>query len=327
MLWLSESDVEALVDPPSLVDAIDAAFAAFAHGALDNPPQTRIDDHGRGANYVAFPAYWAERNLFCVKVLAGVDANRGRGLPFLQSTNVLVDAGNGVPLALVSSAALTGWRTAATSAVALRRLAGPGRRTLGILGTGLQGRTHLHTLTAMHAFEEVIVCSPSGAADRAAALIAAAPRRFAAEATTSVDRVVDRADVLVTATSSAEPLFSPDRVRYGTLVLTAGKFRPGATEVPAGLCARAAMLVVDMPERFRGHWSHDTGPRLAQRELDRVMGLGEICAGTIPSPSADGIVLFFSEGMAMQDAVATRLVYDAALRAGAGLVLPSSTIG
>jgi len=122
VLWLSEEDVETLVEPLALVDAIERAFVAFHHGVLANPQQTRIDDTARGANYVAFPSYWADRDLFCVKVLAGIDANRSRGLPFLHSINVLVDAATGVPAAVIASAGLTGWRTAATSGVALRHL-------------------------------------------------------------------------------------------------------------------------------------------------------------------------------------------------------------
>jgi len=314
MLWLCERDVRRLIDRDALIAAVADAFRDLARGAVVNPPQTRIDDVARRSNFVAFPSYIADRGIYAVKVLGASERNPGDGLPFIHAVNVLVDAEHARPVAIIDAGFLTGCRTAATSAVALQMLR-PGRGgTLGLLGTGLQARAHLEFLPRVRQFARILVCSPSGVRARAETLAAQAGAPV--EAASSVADVLAQSDVVLTATHAGTPLFAAEAVRPECCVLVVGKFRPGATEVPPGLVARAGTVVVDQPARFLSHWQERDGDGLPADALARIRSLGDILvAGTAP---AAGLSVFFSEGMAMEDAVASQLIYDRAVAAGLG---------
>jgi ornithine cyclodeaminase/alanine dehydrogenase-like protein (mu-crystallin family) len=313
MLWIPERDVRRAVEPDRLIAAIAEAFIALARGEIVNPPQTRIDDAARASNYVAFPAYLPGRNAYAVKVLGANERNPARGLPFIHALNVLLDAEEARPVAIIESGYLTGCRTAATSAVALRALGGDGG-TLGVLGTGLQARLHLEFLPRVRRFDRLLVCSPSGAHERAAALAAS----LGAAPATSVDELVAASDVLVTATNAARPLFAAAQLRDGARVLVVGKFRPGATEVPVELTERVATLLIDQPARFLAHWRRGAASDLSPAALARIAVLGELLAAPPSHPAARCPCLFISEGMAMEDAVASLLVHERALELGLG---------
>ena len=307
MLWLSEADVESVLDPRLLVAGIEEVFTEYGRGTVVNPRETRIDDYDLPANFVAFPAYVPTMGTYAVKVLAGNDRNPARGLPFIHAVVVLLDTDTGEILAVMEARYLTACRTAATSAVATGVLAKPDATCLGILGTGIQGRLHLRVLPLARAFRTVRICSPSGAHERVEAMAEEAGARFGAElrviACHSVADVVREADVLTTATNSRVPLFENDLLAGDCHVNVVGGFRPGATEIPPRLMSRARTVVSDHAPRFRGHWQGDANPGFDRRVLDSVTSLAEVLATDDPTLEARGISLFISEGLAMEDAV------------------------
>ena len=322
MLWLSESDVESVLDPGLLVTGIEEVFTLYGRGKAVNPRETRIDDYDLPANFVAFPAYIPTMHSFAVKVLAGNDRNPERGLPFIHAVIVLLDTKTGVALAIMEARYLTACRTAATSAVATKFLAKPDATRLGILGTGIQGRLHLEVLPLTRAFDTVHICSPSGGTNRAEAMAEKADTAFGGRprvvACGSVADVVRGAGVLVTATNARVPLFEDDLIVGDCHVNVIGCFRPGAMEIPPQLMSRARSVVADQVERFRDHWGSEATLEFDRRALNVVTSLAEAIARDRTKPAPGGLSLFMSEGMAMEDAIAARLVYERAIEAGVG---------
>lgn len=312
-VWIADALADALLPRHKLVERLLAALAALGRGEVVNPPQTRIDEAGRHANFVVFPVLWPQGGVYCVKVLAGVEENPARGLPFLRSTNLLVDITDGSLRAVVESTTLTALRTAAASAVALGLLGAPDRgATLSVIGTGRVARAHVEILRATVAgLSRVLIASARGSHARAAATAAA----LCAEAVTVAD-AVRRADVLVTATTSVHPVFDVSDVAPDAVVLTTGGFRPGRTEIPLALIDQAATLLSDLPSRLLAHWTDAQGTKPAWGA--RALSLTDLASGAIPPVPRTGLRLFLSEGLAVEDAVATLLVVEAAERTGAG---------
>jgi ornithine cyclodeaminase/alanine dehydrogenase-like protein (mu-crystallin family) len=322
LLWLSETDVKSVLDPGLLVAGIEKVFTEYGRGKAVNPKETRIDDYDLPANFVAFPAYLPTMHTYAVKVLAGNDRNPARGMPFIHAVVVLLAAETGEILAVMEARYLTACRTAATSAVATKVLAKPDATCLGILGTGIQGRLHLEVVPLTRAFHTVQVCSPSGGTDRAKAMAEEAGAKFGGKprvvACRSVVDVVRKADVLITATNSRVPLFEDDLVVRDCHVNVVGCFRPGAMEIPPRLMSRARSVVADQVQRFQGHWESEANLEFDRHVLDSVTSLAEAVTHDQTNPHPGGLSLFMSEGMAMEDAVAARLVYERAIEAGVG---------
>lgn len=155
LLYLSREDVEGLgLAMTKVIDLLDIAFREKAAGRVEMPPKPGI--HPGPDNFVhAMPAFIPSLRSAGMKWVSGFPQNPGRGLPYISGLIVLNDVETGLPYAIMDCTWITAYRTAAASALAARHLARPDCRTLGILGCGVQGRTHLESLAALFRLERV----------------------------------------------------------------------------------------------------------------------------------------------------------------------------
>jgi len=287
-LWLSEEDVAGLVSAASATTVIEACMRRTAAGEVDLLPRHRLALDG---------GYFA--------VMAASD--RGLGVAGAKSYTLvdgrlsfvvcLFDAASGALTALVAADRLGRLRTSAASAVAARHLARPGARTLGLIGTGAQGRAHLDALAAaLPALEEVVAWSPDH--ERLTAFCestGATPGETAADA--------GGCDVVVTATTSRDPVLRGDWLRAGALVCAVGANFPDARELDSEVIARAAFVCTDSLEEAKLEAGDLIEPVAAGR-LDwlEVHPLHEVVAGELVGRQADeDVVLFKSNGIASWD--------------------------
>ena len=274
MLVLTASDVRALLDVDALIDALAEAFVALSAGRASAPP--RVAAEGPRGAIAAMPGH-APGALAAKLVTLFPDAPH-------HALVCRFDEDDGTPLALIDGAEITALRTAAASAVAVRALARPDARTLAIVGTGVQGRSHERVIPHVRAFDEVRVAGRG-----------------------EVEDAVRGADVVCLCTSAAEPVLDPAWVEPHAHVGSVGFLG----ELPRALIARGH-LVVESRVAF--------GPRPAGAEelqgLDPASAaeLGEI----LPGRWQDELTVYKSTGHAIEDAVAARLVHEAALATGRG---------
>jgi ornithine cyclodeaminase len=199
------------------------------------------------------------------------------GQPRIQGVCVVFDAATLAPVALVDGIALTNLRTAAVSAVAVRRLAAAGAARLLVFGRGPQGRAHLEAVRAVRPIEHVDVVGRDGGEDVAA--------------------LVAGADVICCATTAREPLFDGGLVADHATVVAIGSHEPGAREVDAALATRATVVVESRASALR-----EAGDVIAAGlAAEQLVTLSELVGGA----TVDGgrPRLFKSTGMAWQDAV------------------------
>jgi ornithine cyclodeaminase/alanine dehydrogenase-like protein (mu-crystallin family) len=291
---LSEADVDRLLSPAGATEAVEDSFRRLAAGEIENVPRYRVRLDG-GALAV-MSAVDRGRGLACVKTYAA----REEGASFVV---VLFDGSE--TRAVIEADRLGQLRTGAASAVAAKYLARPDARTLGVIGCGLQARTQVACIRqAVPGIEKVVAFC------RNEQRLAEFCREVGAEPGES-HRDPAAADIVVTITTSRDPVLRGEWLRPGALVCAAGANRPQARELDNAVLERAAFVCCDSLADAKLE-SGDLIEPVQQRVLDwlEVHELQEVVAGGLPGRQADDdIVVFKSNGLAAWDlAVAARAV-------------------
>ncbi len=300
-LWLSEDDVAALVTPGDAVPVIEDCFRRMAAGEVELMPRRRFPVEG---GYFAVMAA-ADRGLgFAgLKSYALVEGQ-------LQFVVCLFDLADGSLTAMIAADRLGQVRTGAATGVAAKHLARPGAASLGLIGAGWQAESQLAAIrAAVPTIERVLVSSRR--AERAEAFA----RAHGAEAAASPSDA-GGCDVVVTATTSRDPVLRGDWLHEGALVCAIGANDPRSRELDAQVITRATLVCCDSLEDAKLE-SGDLIEPVAAGQLDwlEVHELHDIVAGEIPGrQSDDDVVLFKSNGIAPWDVA---IGHEAVLRARA----------
>ena len=311
LLYLSQAEVEGLLDVDTMLEAIAEALILFSSGVTSVPPRTaaRAPDGliGVMAGYV--PGVALE-----VKLVSVFPGNHGQGIPSHQALIALFDEKDGTPLAVMDGTYITAIRTGGTAAVATRALSRTDSSVLAILGAGVQGGSHLDTFLHVRDFKEIRVASRDHA--RAAALAARHPH---ARVAASFEEAVRGADVVACCTDAREPVIRREWLKQGAHVSSVGgTFGP---ELDPETVAAGRVFV-----EWRG--AATNAPPAGAHELQgldasAITEVGEVLAGTMPGRTSEhDITVYKSTGHAVEDAATASLVYARALAQGAGVKLP-----
>jgi len=307
MLLLTRRDVEALLDPDRLIDAVADAMVDLSAGTAAMPPRVAAAVDGRDAFLAAMPAYLPGAGALTTKLVSVFPHNHDVGLPSHQALIVAFDPDTGTPTAVMDGTHITAMRTAAGSALSARLLARPDASVLAILGTGVQAGSHGLMLPRVRAFHEGRIAGrdPAKAAALAGRLSVATGVPFAPAA--SFEEAVDAAHVVCATTHSPEPVVRRAWLAPGAHV-TSVSFHPDGGEIDADTVTSSLVVVAS---------------RAASLDPADVVEIGEIVAGARAGrTSPEQLTLYKSVGVAVQDAAAAALVLEAALTSGAGANLP-----
>jgi ornithine cyclodeaminase/alanine dehydrogenase-like protein (mu-crystallin family) len=323
VLILSHRDVLDALQPGPCAEAMAAVLAGHARGETFMPLRSVMAPPDAAGFMGLMPGWRGPHGgaaAFALKAVCILPGNPARGLDAHQGLVTLFDGQTGVPTAILDASAVTEVRTAAVTAVATSALARADAGTLAILGAGTQARAHLRALPAVRGFERARVYAPTEAH----------ARRLAGQAgdlgveltvTASAADAVRGADVVVTATSSREPVLRREWLKPGAHVNAVGASSPQAREIDTATVAASA-LFCDSRESLR----HEAGEfRLAVTEgliagEDHVRAeLGEVLAGTAAGRRDDEeLTLFRSLGLAIEDLAAAEQAVAVATERGLG---------
>jgi len=160
MLVLSRGEVESLLDPDRLLDAVAEAMAALAAGRVSMPRRAAASVPARDGLLAVMPAFLpSDGGALTTKAVSLFPRNTDR--PTHQAVIVCFDPDTGTPLALMDGEHVTAARTAAGSALATRLLARPDASVLAVIGTGVQARSHVQAHARLPGIERVIVTGRS----------------------------------------------------------------------------------------------------------------------------------------------------------------------
>ena len=302
---LDEEQVTRLLPMDECIAAMEEVLTSLARDEVFNPLRQALRPPNADNLMGLMTAYRAGAS-YGLKAVVVAPANSARGLDPHQGTVTLVDGVTGVPRAVLNASAITAIRTAAVSALATRTLMRKDARTLAILGRGHQGGPHLAAHRAVHDWERIVMWSPS----------------YVEEAATA-EEAVRGADVVVTVTSSREPIVERAWLKPGAHVTAAGSSIPTTRELDSRTMADAS-LFVDRRESAvneAGDYLFPMreglfGPEHIKAEL------GEVLIGTHPGRTADDeLTVFKSLGLAVEDLAAAEHVLRRAEAEGVGSVV------
>jgi ornithine cyclodeaminase/alanine dehydrogenase-like protein (mu-crystallin family) len=316
ILVLSARDVHELLGYRECADLMRQALTGLARGQIQQPLRTVVRPRDAAGFMGLMPAYFAGG--YGLKAICVTPGNPAIGKDAHQGGVLLFDADTGEPLALVNASAVTEIRTAAVSAVATDLLARPGAAELAIIGTGVQGRAHARALAATRPLTGIRLTGRDPARAREAAAELTGELGLPVTAFGSAAEAVQGADIVVTATSSAQPVLRREWIGTGTHVNAVGACLPQAREIDTATMAEAA-LFADSRESV----TNEAGDYLlaaAEGISNPVRAeLGELLTGTAPGRAGqDEITLFESLGLAAEDLIAASYLQEKATRQGAG---------
>ncbi len=307
-LLLTETDVRALLTMPELIAAMESALAAFSARSVVQPIRTVLEVGAEKSFFALMPAYVPSTPALGAKLVTVYESNTARGLPTHLATIVMLDPETGALAAIVDGRYITEARTAAVSAVSVKKLAREDSTVLAILGSGVQARSHLEALSHVRKFTEVRAWSPTRQNLEV----------FAAEtgviATESAEAAVRGADVIVIAASSHTPILFNDWVAPGAHVVSVGATRPTQQEMDPALVARSRLFVDSRAAALK-----ESGDVIPFGDAHIVAELGEATA--VRNSPDEEVTIFKSLGLAVEDVAAAHLAITRARESGRGLTI------
>ncbi|SDK25199.1 ornithine cyclodeaminase family protein [Natronorubrum texcoconense] len=315
---LSDEDIASVLDLEALLPVVADAFEKQRTGAVERPerphypigrgldPDAPTEPTGTG---LCMPAYVHGADYAATKLVAVVEDNPERGLPTVTAQISLANAETGQPVGYLAGNRITNARTGCIGGLAARELAADGPIELAVIGAGTQARWQTRAIAAavgVDRLESIRVYSPSDSRIGCAQELESELGVDATPVSSSREAVED-ASVVVTTTTSTEPVFPGEALAAGTLVIAVGAYTPEMRELDDTTIERAARVVADVPNE-----AAETGDLRGHDDLE-LRSLGEVLAGNYGRESADEIVVLESVGTAVLDAAAAEFVFDRAV--------------
>ncbi|TKR25786.1 ornithine cyclodeaminase family protein [Natronomonas salsuginis] len=317
-LLLNPDDVDENADMVEIIVAVEEAFAAYEAGRVQLPAKSYIDLPQYDGDFRSMPAYmdagdWDAAGIKWVNV--HTDNPEAYDLPTVMGTMIYSDPRNAFPLAVMDGTSLTRKRTGAAAAVATDHLAVEDASSLGIVGAGVQSYTQLEAISIVRDIETVVV------ADTREAAIERFVARFGDEFDVRGGSIAEAAacDVLSTVTPVESPIVDASDLGEHTHVNAMGADAPDKNELAVDVVT-AAKLVIDDYEQCTHSGEINVPWREGVLTDDDLYGeLGEIVAGKREGRTPDdGVTVFDSTGLAIQDVAAAHVVYERANEDGEG---------
>jgi ornithine cyclodeaminase len=312
---LTLDEIKPLIDVPALIREIETGFVLYSKGRVTVPPVGFLHfDDPPGDVHIKY-GFVTGDDYYVLKMASAFYRNAKSGLPvsdglllvFSQKTGELV-------LVLLDECWLTDMRTAAAGAVAAKHLAPEEVRGIGIVGTGVQARMQLEMLG------EVTDCRSCSVWGRDASKVRTmiddlrARERIRAwgldiEPAPTLDDLVTRCNLIVTATSATTPLIRADLVQKGTHITAMGSDDHGKQELEAGALSKADVVVADSRAQCVDHGECSHAVRAGLLAEDSIVELGEVIEeAAVGRTSEDQITIADLTGVAVQDIQIAKMV-------------------
>lgn len=314
-LYLTEADVNLLLDMPTTIGLVEQSFLHWAEGRVSNVPRNRAVGKGimlhtmsaadDALGFVAWKAYTTTKH----------------GARFLVG---LYESATGKLAALIEADRLGQLRTGATTGVALKHLAVPDADRLGLFGTGTQARTQLEAAADVRRLKKVFVYGRDAERRTAFARSVSEELQLDVVPVSSPSEAVRDLPIVITATTSREPVFDGRDLSPGCTLCAVGSNWLNKTELDATAVRRAARVVCDDLVACK-HEAGDLHFAAQHGAFDwiQAVSLAEVIAGrNAGRMSPDDIVLFKSVGLAAEDLAPAVELFRRATEQGRGVELP-----
>jgi ornithine cyclodeaminase/alanine dehydrogenase-like protein (mu-crystallin family) len=321
VLILDNRQIKELLPMTECIELMADALAALARGEVFQPLRTIIRPPEARGLLGLMPAFRAgDRGAFGMKAICVFPENPAKGKDAHQGAVMLFSRETGEMLALMNASEITAIRTAAVSAVATRLLAREDAHELAIIGAGVQARTHLTALAAVRPIERARIACRN--IEHAKELVREMQPQFSfpIEPVQTNEEAVRGADVIVTATSSLEPVINRDWISPGAHVNAIGTHSPNSREIDGATMGEARIFT----DRRESALNEAGDYLLAAKEglvtPESIVGeIGELLSGIKSGRTSESeITLFKSLGLAIEDVTTADYLYHKAAKLNAG---------
>jgi alanine dehydrogenase len=313
-LYLTESDVERLLDMDTAIEVCAEAFRRLADGDAENIPRRRAKAPG-----VMLHAMSAAAGYLGLVGWKCYTTTRQRALFHVG----LYDT-SGALVALIEADKLGQLRTGATTGVAVSAMADPQATEMGLFGTGWQAQSQLEAVATVRSIKVAYVYSRAESNRNAFAQRMGTQLGIDVRAVDRPQEAAEDLPIVVTATTSREPVFDGNWLAEGATVCATGSNWLTKAEIDSTVIRRADNIVCDSIEACRA----EAGDFVEAAEKgifdwSRAMELGEVLAGRATARNTpQSIALFKSVGLALEDVALAGKLLERARAGGLGRELP-----
>jgi alanine dehydrogenase len=319
VLILSRSDLERVLDMGEVIHALEDAFKEKADGKAIMPVRSSVSTPS-GTWFGVMPAFLGELNSFTTKIVSVQPKNFDRKLPTILASIALNDAESGELVALLEGSYITAMRTGALGGVAAKYLSRKDASSAGIFGAGVQARTQLVALKHVRNITRVLVYDPFVERAKDFSKEMSDKLGLKVDVSSSPSELLDESDIIVTVSTSKEPLFNGQDLKPGTHINAFGNFKPTERELDSETIRRSRVVVDDREAAFAeaGDLSFPINEGVITKD-HIAADLGEVITGSKQARSSqEEITLFKSVGLGIQDCAASTLAYKKAVEMGVG---------
>ncbi|NLY09505.1 MAG: ornithine cyclodeaminase family protein [Tissierellia bacterium] len=324
MLLISRSDIKKVFTMKDAIEAVKLAFMTFSEGKSDVPLRTVIQAPKYEATFVIMPGYAAQLDTAAVKVVNIFPKNVELEKSTAPAVVTVFDGTTGEPAAIVDGTYVTQLRTGAASGAAFELLAKKDCKKGALIGTGGQAACQLEAMVCAKDLEVVKVYSRNK--ERTQAFAQQMNEELKAygcliEAANSSDEAIEDADIIVTVTPSTKPVFDGDKLKKGATVSCVGAYQHHMQELDPKALVRADKIYFDSKEAVLSEAGDITIPLNEGliTEDDFTGDLGDVILGNIKGrESEDEIIIFETVGIAVQDLITAKAIFDIAKEKGIG---------
>lgn len=309
-IFVTEDQVASLLEMPTAIEAVENIVRLHGEGLAFNHPRQRVRRQGVILHWMAATVpMWG---------LTGFKVYTPRSALFF------LYGANGELLMVAEAARLGQIRTGAASGVATKFMARANSRTVGIIGTGFQAETQLIAICQVRQIERIFAYSRTPERREKFAQKMTEVLGIPVKPVASAEEAVENADIIVTITTSHNPVLLGSWLRPGTHINAAGSNSLVRRELDSEAVRKCQRIVVD----DRNQAKIECGDLLSAVERgdlawDRLPELGEVVCGKVKGrESEDEITLFESQGIALWDLAVGKVVYERAKAKGIGTELP-----
>ncbi|MFX0172248.1 MAG: ornithine cyclodeaminase family protein [Candidatus Hodarchaeota archaeon] len=315
VLLLSRVDVKSVLNMKETIKAIETAFKELSEGTAILPQRIVIPTKGGISLYM--PAFLPQTGSMTVKVVTVFERNPEKfGFPVILGKVLLQDNETGDVVSIMDESYLTAMRTGAVSGCAIDHLAKKGAKSVGLFGTGVQGETQLWA--ACEVRPSIDTCKVydirKDVAEEFARKIRKKLRISGIKVIETPEETVKGSDIILTATTSSNPVFQGEWLEPGVHISAIGSYTPSTRELDTETIKKSK-VVCDQVSACLDEAGDIIIPinegAITKKHI--YAELGEIISGKkVGRENESEITLFKSVGLAIQDAATAKLVYDKA---------------
>lgn len=324
MLLLNEKEIKSVVSMRDIVEADKTAFQMIAAGTVEVPLRAAIKAPAHDGTFLFMPSYAASEEVAAVKIISVFPHNPEMGLEACPAQVLLLDGKTGYITAMLDGSTVTRMRTGAASGAAFDILGKKDCKVGALIGTGGQAPEQLEAMLCVRELEKVWVYSRNR--ERLEAFCEKMQKElghYGAQILPagSADEAVEDADLVITVTTSTVPVFDGTKIKPGCTISAVGTYEPEKHELDPAVLPRASKIICDYKDAVLSE-SGDLLIPLADgtiKDEDIQGSLGDVIDGRIAGrENDDEIIVFESVGVASQDLVAARVIFEKASAAGMG---------